>query len=134
MSHDRFLCDDLADFDFGVVLPVPFGALVLLLALELEYDDFLAAARRGDGCANPGATSFAARQYGAVIRKHGQHARKLNIGADIAGEFGDAQHIARFDTILFSAGLNNGMHWRSLFGARTHLRGAGRFGVNLNSN
>src|SRR5579862_2365517 len=133
MCHDKFLCDDLADFYFRVVLAMPFGALVLLFALELEYDDLFAAARRSDGGANDGASGFGAGQHRALVREHGQHFGELDFGADVAAELGDAQHVAGFDTILFSAGLNNGMHWRSLFEAQAHLLGAGRFGVNHHS-
>src|SRR4051794_28718679 len=46
----RHLTLDVADLHLGERLAMPDGLLVLLLPLELEHDDFVAAAFTQDGC------------------------------------------------------------------------------------
>ena len=50
MCHAGILCDDFAHPHLSVILAVPDGALVLLLALELEDQNLVRAILGGNGC------------------------------------------------------------------------------------
>src|SRR5438105_15226660 len=81
-----FLCaishlhSKIADLQFGEGLAVPDGFLVLLLALEFEDEDLVAASVRGDGRGN-GTGSDEIATFG----KRGFD-WQFDLGADIAGE------------------------------------------------
>src|ERR1700730_1502798 len=93
---------------------MPDGAFILFLPFELEHQNLLAAPfsryRAGDGAV----PDLGARQQFAALSKNRQNLGKLNLGADVARQLGDADHFSRGNPILFSAGFNNGMHWEIL--------------------
>src|SRR5712692_3028837 len=108
------LGDDVADLHLGVVLAMSDGALVLLLALELEDQDLLSAAARGDGAGDLVADGLGTGQHLAAIVKDSQHFRELNLSPDIARELGHTNYVPRSNPVLFPAGFNNGMHGKIL--------------------
>src|SRR5882724_457940 len=133
MCHDEFLCDDVAHAHFSVILAVPDGSFVLLLAFELEDQHLLAAVVARDGAGNLVVRGLGAGQHFARVAKDRQNFRKLDLGTDIARQLGHTDHIAGCNPKLFSAGLNNGMHGESLnWEARTQ-EAAGLNGVSLDS-
>src|SRR6478609_352692 len=107
----RYLDHHLANLDFCVGLTVPDGFLVLFLALELEDQDL--------GCpvgADDSPRDFTAgNQFAAFLERclNG----KLYFGADVAGQFFDADHITGRYPILFSACLDNRVHANLRLGA-----------------
>src|SRR5437016_4516211 len=108
-----FLCaithlnDDIAHLHVREVLPVPLGALVLLLALEFEHQHLLAAAARDDGRLH--LPRVGARQQFTAVLKDSQGG-ELDFRARIAVQFAHADHISRGHPVLFSAGFDNRVH------------------------
>src|ERR1035438_1402885 len=95
----RYLRHHLANLHFRVGLAVPDGFLVLFLALELEDQDL--------GCpvgADDSARHFAAGNQLAAFFERWLDG-KLDFGADVAGQFFDADHITGCYPILLPASL-----------------------------
>src|ERR1019366_9303185 len=110
----RYLRHHLANLHFRVGLAVPDGFLVLFLALELEDQDL--------GCpvgADDSARHFAAGNQLAAFFKRCLDG-KLDFGADVAGQFFDADHITGCYPILLSACLDDRVHANLRLGAGTH--------------
>src|SRR5205807_2547135 len=78
-----FLTDDLVHRDAGEILAMPDGALVLLLALELEHQRLVAASVRDDGAPDSRVLSVRAGLHGIAV-DHCQHAVELNFGSHVA--------------------------------------------------
>src|SRR5216683_8323217 len=92
---------DLVDFDLNEVLPVALHLLVLLLALELEDQDLLAAA-----FANDGGEYLCAGQVGlklALFAADGEDVGELDC-AVLVGSGLNLQLLAWRDQVLFAAG------------------------------
>src|ERR1035437_6504883 len=110
----RYLRHHFANLHFRVGLTVPDGFLVLFLALELEDQNL--------GCpvgADDGAGHFAAgHQFAAFFERCLDG--KLDFGADLAGQFFDADHITGGYPILLSACLDDRVHANLRMGAGTH--------------
>ena len=90
------------------------GALVLLFALEFEYQDLVAAAVGGD------LTTDTSGLYGiaegqAVVSGNRQNAIKFNWGADLANKRIDINGLAGRNTVLLSARFNYSVHNDNLF-------------------
>src|SRR5690242_2547196 len=103
---------------------MPDGFLVLLLALELEHKDFVAAPAADNG---PFYGS-AGNQLTAVIK--GCLGGELDFRADVADNLFDADDIARTHPVLFSARFDNRVHVESLFWEPEHTECVGTAGVN----
>src|SRR5580704_12378413 len=89
---------DLVHLHPGVILAMPNGALVLLLALELEYDGLLTTALRGDGALDARAAERRARSYGVAIN-YGHNAVEFDFRAYVAGQRLDFNRLAWRDAI-----------------------------------
>src|SRR5580658_9027173 len=85
VAPSRSSGDDLVDGHSREILAMPDGALVLLLALELEHQRFFAAAMRGDGAFDHGSSHVRAG-FDRIALDQCDHARKFNSRADIAGD------------------------------------------------
>src|SRR5580658_6683689 len=111
----RHLRRNIAHLHLRVGLAVSNGLLVLFLTLELEDDNLLAAAIAGDSALHRGARY----QLADVAERHLDG--KLDFRAHIAIHFFHADHVARSDAVLLSAGFNNRVHLEFLcLGAGTH--------------
>src|SRR5262249_58523701 len=108
----RRLTLDVADLDLREGLAVSDGFLVLLLPLELEDDNLVAASLAEDG----GLHRAGGDELAAVVE--GGLDGKLDFGADVAGHFLDADDVARGNPVLLSAGLNNRVHCFLLIGSQ----------------
>src|SRR6185503_18790747 len=108
MCHKN-LRQNLVHLHPGVILAMPDGALVLLLALELEDDGLLTPALCGDGARYPrgadGGTGL-----NRVSIQHGDYAVEFNCCADVAGQSLDFNRLAWRDAILFTTGFNDCVH------------------------
>src|SRR5690242_2474140 len=100
---------DLIHLDAGVILAMPDGALVLLLALELEDDRLIAAALRCDGALHTRAAKRGTRPDRIAIHDR-NHAVEFHIRADVAGQSLDFDRLAWSNPILFTAGFNHCVH------------------------
>src|SRR5215469_11459182 len=101
-----------ADLHFGIGLAMPDGFLVLLLTLELEDQNLIAATVARDG-------SFYRRhihQFPSVVERRFDW--QLDLRAHIAVQFLHAERIAGSDAVLLSACFNNCVHMHSLVGSR----------------
>src|SRR5579884_3509354 len=85
-------------------------ALVLFLALELEYDRFVAAAVSGNRCRYSRAAESAAGDQLARVVHNSKNALELDFGSHVAGDGFNLNRVARSDAELFSAGLNHCVH------------------------
>src|SRR5690349_13589215 len=108
MCHDK-LRENLANLHAGEILTVADGALVLLLALELEHQRLLAAAMTFDH------TRHTSVRHGGtslnVIPVHDrQHTAELYLRAHVPGQGFDFHELTRRDTILLAAGFNDCVH------------------------
>src|SRR5579883_263663 len=108
MCHD-YLPDNLVHRDARVILAMSDGALVLLLALELEHQRFFAAPMRDDRTLDAGVLRIGARLDRLAVN-HGKHTAELDLGADLAIERLDLDRFARRDAILFPARFYNCVH------------------------
>src|ERR1035441_9652992 len=78
------LCQNLADLHLRVVLPVADGPLVLFLALELEYNHFVAAAMACDGALHASIRERGARNQLVRIVHHGEYAAEFDLRTHVA--------------------------------------------------
>src|SRR5580704_3113045 len=102
MCH-KYLRQNLIHLHARVILAMPDGALVLLLALELEDDGLIAAAVGGDGALHARGAEDRAGLHRVSIH-HGDDAVEFDFGAYVAGQSLDFNRLAWRDTILFTAG------------------------------
>src|SRR5579883_2004556 len=109
----RHLRQDVANLHIGERLAVSDRLLVLLLAFEFENQHLRAPAVAQDGALHGSGNHLSAVLEGGL---HGQ----LDFRADVAGQLFHADHVARSDAVLFSAGFNNRVHANLLYGSRTH--------------
>src|SRR5581483_5241031 len=101
--------DDVADLDFRERLAVPDSPLVLLLALELEDQNFLAAPAIDDGPFHGRFTQVRTGHHLAFILDDRAQAQGY-FRAGLARQFFHADHIPRGHPVLFPAGFDNGLH------------------------
>src|SRR5271168_3265657 len=73
------LCQNLAHLHLRVVLPVTDGPLVLLFALELEDNHFIASPVAGDGALHASFTERRSGQQFIRIVHHRQHAAQFDL-------------------------------------------------------
>src|SRR6476620_2685415 len=103
------LSKDLIHLPPGVILEMPDGALVLLLALELEDDGLIDAAVGGDGALHARRTQRRAGLDSLALH-HGDDAVEFNFRAHVAGQGLDFDRLAGRDAILFTTGFNHCVH------------------------
>src|SRR5437868_14237076 len=96
------------DADRGELLAMSDQLLVLLLALELENQDLVAAALFHHLASNARALGIGGKSLAADR----QHVGKFNVAAAVLGLL-DLDHVARGDTVLLAAGADDCVH-RSL--------------------
>src|SRR5271157_1932499 len=119
----RHLHHDVAHLHLGEALAMPDGLLVLLLALKLEDEDFVAP---------PGAHNGALHGAGnhlAAVLKYGLNG-KLDFRANLAVQFFHADNVARSNPILFPAQINDRVHAKPLVWEPEHTECVGTTGVN----
>src|SRR5271163_1807925 len=104
---------NLAYFDAGETLPMPLGAAVLFLALELEDDGLFAATVRDDRALHQRAAHRGAGLDGFAV-KHRQNLVKLDFRADLARNGLNLQKFARSGAILLPACFNDCVHTDAL--------------------
>src|SRR5579871_1231759 len=119
------LCRDVAHLHFGEGLAMPDGFLILLLALELEHQNLVAAAVADDRAFHRGAGNHLAR-----VAKRGLNG-ELDFRPDIAGDLFHADDVARSYPVLFSARFDNRVHRKCLVWEPEHTKCAGTAGVNF---
>src|SRR5579884_1864936 len=102
--------NDVANANLRIILPMPLGTLVLLLALELEDQDFVCPVVTGNGGIHASIARAVAGKKLAAILEDGQNFTERDFASGIASQFGDANDVARRHTELLSAGLNDCMH------------------------
>src|SRR5665213_1274734 len=112
MCHD-FVLHDLVNLHARVVLAVPLGAPVLLLALELEDDGFGLAVMLGDGAFDDRACRGRPGSHIPAI-DHRQHAVEFHLRADVAGHGFQLHRLARGHAILLPTVFNHCVHTNSL--------------------
>src|SRR5579884_3160094 len=115
MCHDKILirvplCNDVANPNLRVILAMALGALVLLLALEFEHQNLIAAIVRGDSGVHTGFAELLAKGQLAAILEKSQYSAECDLGAWFTGQFRNAHHIARSDAELLPASFDNCMH------------------------
>src|SRR5450432_1257154 len=103
---------NVADLHLRVGLAMPDGLLVLLLTLEFEDDDFVAAA-----VANNGGLHIAAGNQVAAFAE-GSLSGQFDFRADFTGQFFHAENVARSHPVLFPASLDNRVHANLNLGSR----------------
>src|SRR5580700_2362758 len=109
-----FLCailhlnQNVAHLHFREVLAMPYRALILLLALELEDQHFLSPAVADDGAFHGSLAQIRAGEQTFFLEYGPQ--RQIDFGADLAFQLLHADYVARGNPVLFSAGLNDCMH------------------------
>src|SRR5215469_4629828 len=108
----RSLCNDIADADLRIILPVALGALVLLLALELKDEDLVGLVVGGNRGVHAGVRSAIAREQfaGFAVFKNRQNFAESDLGSGVAAQFWNAHHVARRDAELLSARFDNCVH------------------------
>src|SRR5689334_4394598 len=121
----RHLSLDIADLDLSEGLAVSDGLLILLLPLEFEDDDLVAATLAEDR----GLQRSGVHQLAAIVERGLDG--DLDLGADVARHFFDADHVAGSDPVLFSAGLDNCVHHNPLVWEPEHTECVGTTGVNI---
>ena len=99
--------EDLVDSDLNEVLAVSLHLLVLLLALELEDEDLIAAAFADDGGQNLGSVEIGLEF--ALFGADGEDVGELEFAVFVGGGF-DLQLLAWGDEVLFAAGADNCIH------------------------
>src|SRR5262245_32240055 len=101
MPHLRH---NLADLHFGEALAMSDGLLVLLLALELEDDDFVGTVAAHNGGGYPAAgDEFAAVLDGCLYGK-------FYFAAHVPGQLFNADHVTGRNPVLFTACFDNRVH------------------------
>src|ERR1041384_6200538 len=85
------------------------GALVLLLALELEHQYFFAAPVGGNGALHARAADGRSGFHRVAIH-HGHNSVEFDLRANVARECFDFHRFARRDAILFTAGFYDCVH------------------------
>src|SRR6266478_4455155 len=115
MCHDCILpaLHDLVNLYARIVLAVPDGAPVLLLALELEDDGFGLAVMLGNGAFDDRARRGGSGFHLPVV-DYCQHAVEFHLRADIAHHGLQLHRLARGHAILLSAVFNHCVHTNSL--------------------
>src|ERR1035441_5717801 len=104
-----YLNQNLAHLHFREVLAMPYRALVLLLALELEDQHFLSPAVADDGALHGSLPQVRAGDQLALFPKHRPQGQ-VDFGADFAFQLLHPDYVAGGNPVLFSAGLNDCMH------------------------
>src|ERR1700748_3566333 len=109
MRHDLIsptasmrLRNEVADTNLRIMLPVALRALVLLLALELEHQNFFAAILRGNRRVDASLARFVTGQQLAAVLKQSDHLAERDFRSNFGGQFGNADHVARSDAKLLS--------------------------------
>src|ERR1700744_355330 len=104
MRHDLIsptasmrLRNEVADTNLRVMLPVALRALVLLLALEFEHQNFFAAILRGNCRVDASVTRLVAGQQLAAVLKQSDHSAERDFRSDFGGQFWNTDHVARSD-------------------------------------
>src|SRR5271165_1701886 len=105
----RLLNDDVADAYLRVILPVALRAFVLLLPLEFEDENLVAAVVRRNGGVHLCVAYASAGQQIAAFFEESDHFAKGNLSAYFSGQLRNADHIAWSDAKLLPAGFDNCM-------------------------
>src|SRR5579872_4140517 len=110
MSNSLRSGADLVDLQLCVVVPVADGALVLLLALELEYDHFGAAVMAENGGRNLGAAQVRTGHQFVGIAHQGEHTAQFDLRPNLVRKRIDPNFVSGGDAILLAAGFNHCVH------------------------
>src|SRR5579885_147681 len=102
--------DDLGDFHFGVILPVPLFLVVMLAPAMLDDADLVAAAAAGDLGLDAGAGHRRRAELEGLAIGDQQHLVELHRSADFGVQALHAQRFAGGDAILLATGLDDGVH------------------------
>src|SRR5271168_1971775 len=104
------LCQNLVHGHFGEILPVTDRALVLLLALELEDDHFVAATVRFDGALHARISRARAGHQFVRIVHQGQHTAEFHFRANFTGQGVHLDNVSGSHFQLFATGFNYCVH------------------------
>src|SRR5579863_2288650 len=108
-----YLCDDLIHLQLGKMLPVSDGALVLLLALELEDDHLFRAVVSSDRSDYFGVSQLRFGQHLAVL-EYREDMWEFERRADVEWELFHPYRIAGRYPVLLPTSLNDCVHGASL--------------------
>ena len=109
---------DVVDANFREALPMSALARIVLSALHLEDDDFLAAAMADDLTGDLGAAEHRDARLDVLAVIPEKDFVELDRAAVFTGERGELVGTTGFDTILLAAGLDD----RVRHGRKTRLR------------
>src|SRR5690606_4835956 len=98
------------DLQLGVGLTMPMLAAVVLPTLELEDDDLLGPILRDDLRADLGPLDERLANLGGVAPRDEQNLVEFDRVSGVAGEFLDAKLLTLFDSVLFTARLDDRVH------------------------
>src|SRR5215471_13894938 len=106
------LCRNFLDLNSRQVLAVPYGALILLLALELKDNSLNAATVRQNGPCHARALGGRAGLHALAVH-HCKHSPELDFGAGFPSERFHFNGLSWSDAVLFPACLDYCVHGSS---------------------
>src|SRR5688572_12530729 len=113
---------DLTHRQLRIVLSVTDGLPVLLLSLELENDDFVAATVTGDGGNNPRISDVRAHDEFSSVVRQGEDSAEFDFRTDLFVDGIYPYLIAGRHTVLPTTSLKNCIHKPLCYNIRRRLR------------